>query len=67
MSPMSPVSITPGGQDRVAVKRPLRDDKDVCSNPAATRTKLDFGKAPCTEGAPMIQKQDVSGRPAHDR
>ena len=33
---------------------------------AGASTKIDIGKAPCTEGAPMIQKQDVSGRPAHD-
>ena len=26
-----------GGQSREAVKRPLRNDKDVGSNPAATR------------------------------
>ena len=29
-------------------------------------SSLDIGKAPCTEGAPMIPKQDVSGRPADD-
>ena len=30
--------------------------------PAAAK-KIDVGKTPCTEGAPMIQ-QDLSGRPA---
>ena len=28
-----------GGQDRVVVKRPLRNDKDVGSNPTATRNE----------------------------
>ena len=43
---------------------------EVCIAPVRVRvpgvaaTKMDIGKAPCTEGAPMIQKQDVSGRPA---
>ena len=35
-------------------------------DPAEAATKMDIGMAPCIEGAPMIQKQDVSGRPAHD-
>ena len=30
---------TLGGQDRLSVKRPLRNDMDVGSNPAATRKK----------------------------
>ena len=43
---------------------------DVCIAPVGVRvpgvaaTKMDIGKAPCTEGALVIQKQDVSGRPA---
>ena len=27
---------------------------------------MDVGKTPCTEGAPISPKQDVSARPAHD-
>ena len=34
--------------------------------PGEAATKMDVGKTPCTEGAPMIQKQDVCGKPAHD-
>ena len=33
---------------------------------AAAATKMDVGMDPCTEGAPMIQRQYMSGRPAHD-
>ena len=47
-------------------KASLHNDKDEGSNPAATRKKnprnLDIRKAPCTEGALMVQ-QDLSGRP----
>ena len=32
----------------------------------AVPTKMDIGMAPCTEGAPISPKQDVSGRPALD-
>ena len=32
--------------------------------PAMAATKMDVGKTPGTECAPMVQKQDVSGRPA---
>ena len=49
-----------GGQDRVVVKRPHREDKDVGSNPAVTE-KRTFGDPP-TEGSPMV-RQDLSGRP----
>ena len=42
-----------GGQDRAAVKRPLRNDKDVGSNPAAAKRKTDVGDPP-TEGCPMV-------------
>ena len=31
--------------------------------PPVAATKMDVGKAPCTEGAPMVH-QDLSGRPA---
>ena len=42
------------------VKRPLRNDKDVGSNPAAAMNeKWTLGDAP-TEGGPRIQ-QDLSG------
>ena len=36
------------------------------SVPAEVAMQMDIGMAPCTEGTPMIQKQDVSGRSAHD-
>ena len=32
--------------------------------PAVAATKMDVGMTPCTECAPMVQNQDVSGRPA---
>ena len=41
--------------------RPLCNDKDVGSNPPATRNR--HWVDPCTEGAPII-RQDLSGRPA---
>ena len=47
-----------------AVTRPLCKGKDVGSNPADDRNEnWTLGKAPCTEGAPVVQ-QDLSGRPA---
>ena len=50
-----------GGQDRVELNRLHHEDRDVGSNPAATK-KWTFGDPP-TEGNPMVQ-QDMSGRPA---
>ena len=44
--------------------RPPPNDKDVGSNPAATRNGKNAHWAdPCTEGAPLV-RQDLSGRPA---
>ena len=34
--------------------------------PGVAATKMDIGMTPCTEGAPISPKQDVSGRPEHD-
>ena len=42
-----------GGQHSAAVKRPLRNDKDVGSNPAAAERKTDIGDPP-TEGSSMV-------------
>ena len=39
--------------DRAAVTHPLRNDKDVGSNPAAAKRKTDIGDPP-TEGSPMV-------------
>ena len=50
------------GQDRVAVKRPHREDKDVGLNPAATEIRT-LGD-PSTEGSPMVQ-QGLSGDQQH--
>ena len=47
-----------GGQDRVAVKRPLRNDKEVVSNSTATRNTN------WTLGRTTAQKVPQSGRPA---
>ena len=53
-----------GGRHSTAVTRPHCNDKDVGSNPAAARNEnWTLGKAPCTEGAPVVQ-QDLNGRPA---
>ena len=53
-----------GGRHSTAVTRSHCNDKDVDSNPAAARNEnWTLGKAPCTEGAPVVQ-QDLSGRPA---
>ena len=49
------------GQDRVVVKPPHHEEKDVGSNPAATE-KRTLGDPP-KEGSPMVQ-QHLSGRPA---
>ena len=46
-------NIKMGGQDRVAVKHPLRKDKDVGANPAATRKTKNKN---WTLGRPPAQK-----------
>ena len=59
--PAKYISSNLGGQDWVAAKRMLRNDKDVGSNPAPTRNKKQtLGDSP-TEGSPMVQ-QGPSGR-----
>ena len=35
-----------GGQDSAAVRCPLHCDKDVASNPAAAKQKMDIGQTP---------------------
>ena len=51
-----------GGQDRVAIKRPLRNDKEVVSNSTAIRNKnWTLGRTPAQK---VAVQQDLSGRPA---
>ena len=51
-----------GVKIRVAVTCPHCNDKDVGSNPAATRNEKWTWEAP-TEDSPIV-RQDLSGRPA---
>ena len=48
-------------KDRAAVKRPLRTDKDVGSNPAAAKRKTDIEEPPSQKVA-QWSRQDLSGR-----
>ena len=45
--------ISSGGWDGAGVMHPLRNDRDVGSNPAAGKQKSDIGDPP-TEGSPMV-------------
>ena len=52
---------TLGGLDRVAVRRPYCDHKDVGSNPTATKNEnWTLGKPPAQEVPQKVQK-DLSG------